>query len=97
MTKEEIIAFRENHKIIFTNERVELVLTNNQKLVGFFDAQEPNSRNSNQWKFTTLSDKKEHVVKGEDILNINLYRFGTNTDEDGDDYVYKNGEFIKTN
>lgn len=77
MTKEDIIAFREKHKITFTNERVELVLTNNQKLVGYFDTHEPNKNNSNQWLFTSLPDKKEQVLNGEDILNINFYHFTT--------------------
>jgi hypothetical protein len=98
MKKEEINAFISKHKLTFSNanERILVVLKNSTKLIGFFDAQEPVNSTINKWRFTSLHDKKEHLINGEDIERLKLYGLGTHSEE-GDDYIFRDGEYIKIN
>jgi hypothetical protein len=98
MKKEEINGFISKHKLTFANanERILVVLKNSTKLIGFFDAQEPVNSSLNKWKFTSLHDKKEHLINGEDIERLKFYGLGT-PPEEGDDYIYQDGEFVKIN
>jgi len=98
ITKEEIDTFITEHKLTFANadERILVVFKSNLELIGYFNAQEPVNSNLNKWRFTSLHDKKEHLINGEDIERLKFYGLGTHPEE-GDDYIYRDGEFVKIN
>jgi hypothetical protein len=84
MKKEEIKAFILKYPSIKSNEIIEILLNNNEILIGFFDLQDQKNEQLNKWTFTNVFNQKKTIFNGEDIIKINFYREGENIESYGE-------------